>query len=301
MVCYHPLQAVSAANPQTGKKAITVLPGRYDPESLTRFGVPKESQLTLPCGRCIGCRLERSRQWAMRCMHEKDMHEDSCFITLTYDDDHLPKDGSLNLKHFQDFFKRLRKKCGSGIRFFHCGEYGETTHRPHYHAIIFGFDFTDRQFHTVSNGNRLYISSSLTSLWSLGHCLIGDVTFESCAYVARYIMKKVTGELAEAHYGGRKPEYVTMSRKPGIGAGWYAKFKSDVYPSDYLYVNGVKCKPPRFYDTRLQVSSPGAYEALKEKRDAYFSSLSPLESTPDRLYVKEYIQNQRFKKLVRTL
>ena len=209
---------------------------------------------TIPCGQCIGCRLERSRQWAIRCVHEASLHKDNCFITLTYNNENLPKDGSLILKDFQDFMKRLRHKFGSGIRFFHCGEYGEKFKRPHYHACLFGLSLPDRRLHSQSNGHKLYVSEILNELWQhKGYAIIGELTFESAAYVARYITKKITGEPAKEHYEGicevtgeitkRKPEYTTMSRRPGIASDWFKKYKSDVYPGDFVVLRNKKLKP----------------------------------------------------------
>jgi hypothetical protein len=180
--------------------------------------------LTIPCGQCVGCRLEHSRQWAVRCYHEASLHDDNCFITLTYNDDHIPLNGSLKLEDFQLFMKRLRKKYApKKIRFFHCGEYGDQSFRPHYHALLFGHDFSDKKHYQTSNGHRLYKSDSLDDLWShpvtknfMGDCLIGNLTFDSAAYCARYIMKKVTGEKSHDYYDGLQPEYATMSRRPGI-------------------------------------------------------------------------------------
>lgn len=234
-------------------------------------------ELEIPCGQCVGCRLERSRQWAMRCVHEAQMHENNCFITLTYDDDHLPVNGSLNKKHYQDFMKRLRKYLGDQkVRYFHCGEYGEKYLRPHYHAIIFGYDFPDKEAYSQRNGNINYTSKTLTRLWSNGLAVIGDVTFESAAYVARYVMKKRTGEDAKAHYTrviedtGQvvqvEPEYTTMSRRPGIGSAWYEKFKSDAYPKDFITLNGKKMRPPKAYDNTFEVEDPEGFEKMKIKR-----------------------------------
>ena len=136
----------------------------------------------------------------MRCMHEKQSHERSAFITLTYDEEHLPQDGGLDVSHFQKFMKRLRKKRGK-VRFFHCGEYGDMKGRPHYHAILFGIDFWDDQVLVEEkNDNPYYISAELAQLWPFGQHRIGEVTFESSAYVARYIMKKITGKQAPEHY-----------------------------------------------------------------------------------------------------
>lgn len=189
MACYSPVTGYRAKqpNPITKKRSVVFN---------TRDGVQDET-VTFACGQCIGCRLERSRQWAIRCVHEASQHERNCFVTLTYDDKHLPADRSLKLRHFQNFMKKLRKKYGAGIRFFHCGEYGEKFRRPHYHALIFNHDFDDKILWSKNRGSPLYISESLDSLWEFGFATIGDVTFESAAYVARYITKKVNGELAK--------------------------------------------------------------------------------------------------------
>lgn len=235
--------------------------------------------IELPCGKCIGCRLEYSRQWAMRCVHEASLYDRNCFITLTYNDEHLPIDLSLDYKHFQLFMKRLRKKFGPKIRFFACGEYGDKNYRPHFHACLFNFDFDDKVVFK-SGSNPLYVSPSLDSLWSdsnglIGFSTIGQVTFDSASYVARYVTKKVTGDLAIEHYtrvglDGKTyqvvPEFARMSRRPGIGAGYYEKYKDDFYSDDSIIVNGRSVKPPRFYDSRYSVDNQQAFSCIREKR-----------------------------------
>lgn len=233
-------------------------------------------RIDLPCGQCIGCRLERSRQWAVRMMHEASLHQDNCFLTLTYDPQHLPGDLSLDKRHFQLFMKRFRKRCGK-VRFFHCGEYGESSGRPHYHAIFFGFDFPDKEVYTERNGVRLYSSALLDELWGLGVCRIGAVSFESCAYVARYVMKKVTGDSAESFYSRVSlsgsvysvlPEYCTMSRRPGIARQWFEEYGSEAYPSDEVISRGFPSRPPRYYDNLLEASEPEVFSVVKRKRVA---------------------------------
>lgn len=239
-----------------------------------------DSPVSLPCGQCMACRLERSRQWAIRCMHEASLYENNCFITLTFNPEELEKRDkpwSLDVRDYQLFMKRLRKKYGDGIRFFHCGEYGSHGGRPHYHACLFNFDFPDKRLWQMVNGNRLYVSDALSELWPYGFSTIGEVTFESAAYVARYIMKKVTGDAAEDHYQfvdsktgeflyDKKPEYTTMSRRPGIAKGWFEKYQTDVYPKDFITVNGKKCRPPKFYDKILEQTRPFEFDEVKEKR-----------------------------------
>lgn len=244
----------------------------------------------------------------MRCMHEASLHTDNCFITLTYNDENLPEGGSLQLKHYQDFMKRLRKRFGSGIRFFHCGEYGEKFSRPHYHACLFNFDFPDKQIFK-SGENNLYTSKALQELWPHGFSTIGDVTFESAAYVARYITKKITGDKAEDHYEildprtgeltQRKPEYTTMSRRPGIGKGWFDKYRTDVYPSDEVVLRGGKSmKPPKAYDRYFELAFPQDFAQIKLQRINNAKAKALLEPWY-RLSAKEECQELAFKRIKR--
>ena len=149
----------------------------------------------LPCGKCAECLLERARDWSIRCTHEAKMHTQNAFITLTYADEHLPADGKLKYLDFQLFMKRLRKHCGKEISYFMCGEYGEKTARPHYHACIFGYDFDDKKkIRENALGDEIWNSEKLTELWGLGHTEIGSVTQQYAGYVARYVLKKQNPE-----------------------------------------------------------------------------------------------------------
>lgn len=287
MPCYHPIHAFKAKPEDPYKIKI----------AFKRSNSWRGEKIDLPCGRCIGCRLERARQWAVRLFHESQMHENNSFITLTYDDEHIPENQSLRLRDFQLFMKRLRKKKSeSRIRFFHCGEYGENFGRPHYHAILFNVAFNDRQLFKTNNGINVYTSKELSSLWPMGISSVGDVTFESAGYVARYCLKKVTGENAGKHYGNRKPEYCTMSRRPGIGYLWWEKYKNEVVPFDRVNIRGVDCKPPRYYDDLLFRIDPSTSMLTKIKReenkkfvDDYYLGKHLLESDSSdrRLLVKE--------------
>lgn len=295
MPCYHPITAYRS---KLGRDKRT---GNW-PVVFNKKDGYVDMEVKIPCGRCIGCRLEYSRQWAIRCVHEAQLHERNSFITLTYNDENLPKDGSLNKKHFQDFMKRLRKeldKKGIKIRYYHCGEYGEMLMRPHYHAIIFGYDFPDRKLFTVRRGVRLYRSEMLERLWPFGFSTVGDVTFESAAYVARYVLKKINGDKAEEHYGGKQPEYTTMSRRPGIGHDWLMRFKDDVYNYDYVVIRGgIKCRPPRYYDEIYDTIEPEKMEKIKIQRRKFVQNG---EYTYERLKAKEVIQKQRLERLVRPI
>lgn len=232
--------------------------------------------MKVPCGQCIGCRLERSRQWAIRGLHESQMHEENCFITLTYDDDNLPPDYGLDHEDFSKFMKRLRRKVSSPIRYLMCGEYGEHTSRPHYHALIFGWRPSDPSLFSVSGDNDLYESAFLTERWGLGHASFGEVTFESAAYVGRYITKKLTGEMAEAAYRvideetgevfDRKPPYLVPSRDPPIGASWLREYGQQAYEKDQVVLRARAMMPPVAYDRFYERTDPQHFEAVRRKR-----------------------------------
>lgn len=275
-----------------------------------RFGI--EASLSLPCGQCIGCRLERSRQWAMRCLHEASLYDSNCFLTLTYRDDTLPENSTLVYRHFQLFMKRVRKRLGkSKLRFFMCGEYGDETKRPHYHALFFNADFTDKVYYSkTGSGSKIYTSELLNELWGFGDCWIGDVTFESAAYVARYCVKKVTGRGAAGAYESldistgeiikREPEFAHMSLKPGIGRPWLDKFQSDVYPHDYVVVRGVKMKPPKYYDTVYEKGNLDDFDWIRAQRELD-AELNMWDNTTPRLAVKHEVQLARSSMLVRSM
>lgn len=299
MPCYHPMPAV-----RMGDGSVKFI-------SRSKRGV--ESSLELPCGQCIGCRLERSRQWAVRCMHEASLHESNAFVTLTYDDQNLPLGGSLRYRDFQLFMKRLRKVAGK-VTFYVGGEYGEELARPHFHACIFGFDFSDKvYFKKSSDGSKLYTSKLLEKLWPYGMSSTGSVTFASAAYIARYCVQKVNGQLAESHYRvitddgeivDRVPEFNHMSLKPAIGKRWLEKFESDVYPRDYVVVNGVRTKPPKYYDVLFERENPGVFSDLVAMRELDMANMkldNPLEFFPERMAVKETVQSARSDMLKRTL
>lgn len=235
-------------------------------------------------------------------MHEASLYSSNCFITLTFSDAHLPALGSLDKhgpKSFQLFMKRLRKRFPhEKIRYFHCGEYGLLYGRPHYHACLFGFDFIDKVPWTIRKGFPVWRSPTLEKLWTFGNSEIGSVTFESAAYVARYILEKVRGPGAEAHYAGREPEYVTMSRRPGIGAPWFEKYGKEVYPEDGVVVDGRLMKPPRFYDERYELQDGlGALEVARARRRARRLE----EETPERLAVREKCTRARMVRSERSL
>ena len=297
MTCYRPIDAyIAKGKTANGKQIIT----------FTRPKGTYINDIKLPCGQCIGCRLTRSVIWATRCVHEQQMHDRNCFLTLTYDDKHLPNDRSLKHEHFQKFIRALRKKIyPKRVRYFMAGEYTDDW-RPHYHAIIFGYDFPDK-VRTLQNdiGNSYYISSQVSEVWKKGFHIITDTNFETAAYVARYCTKKITGDLADEHYNRHivdiddttgevkymadvqlAPEYARMSNRPGIGREWFSKFKSDCYPSDYLIQDGRKLPIPKYYDKIFESEDEYNHAVIKQRRKTQ-AMLNAAENCDSRLRQRE--------------
>ena len=286
MACYKPLKAYRSAE---GKIVFDSKKGYAD------------RPLSLKCGQCIGCRLDRTRGWAIRAVHEAQMHPKNSFITLTYNEKNLPNDGeegqppsgTLVVKHWQDFAKKLRKKMGP-FRFLHCGEYGENGLRPHYHACIFGLDFAEDR----KPWGKLFTSEELEGTWDKGFVTIGELTFDSAAYVAAYCLKKASGDNADARYlrvdpetgecWDVKPDYATMSLKPGLGKKWFEKYAGDVYPDDYVVLKGTKFRPPKYYDLLLEENDPDLLEKMKEKRRKMVRAKAQ-DITEERLDVRETV------------
>ena len=274
MPCYSPVYGYrSHLIGASGKRGITFKPT----EAFFGEAIP------LPCGKCIGCKLERARVWAIRCLHESKMHKHNCFVTLTYDNEHLPSDGSLVVRHLQLFMKRLRvdydRSVSGKLRFYACGEYGDHTFRPHYHALLFGIDFFDKRHYSESaRGDVIYTSKVLDGIWGMGSCKIGEVNFETAGYVARYCLKKVDGaKRDDGHYlvynsdgvvSERLPEFSTMSRRPGIGTSYYDKFGGDVRRDDNLVVNGKLVPSIRYYDLKHEALDSKGFAMLKAHRRA---------------------------------
>lgn len=278
MPCYGPLTGYYPKSTASDKRLVF----RKD-DSETGIGIK------IPCGKCIGCKLEHSRQWALRCMHEKRMHTASAFLTLTYDNKHLPAGNTLVKRDLQLFMKRLRKIFGTGVRFFACGEYGETSGRPHYHVLLLNSDFVDKKPVTTRSEHPYYTSALLSKLWTAGSHIIGNVDFDSAAYVARYCTKKITGPKAAEHYKGRTPEFLVMSRRPGIGTAYLEKFKSEMYTHDNVIVNGVPSSLPRFYDTKYASLNDTCEARLAVLKIARRRKISRVDKGTTRLRVREVV------------
>lgn len=269
----------------------------------------------VPCGQCASCRLERSRQWALRIMHEASEHERNCFLTLTYDDDLAPgrvAPVSLQKDHLQKFFKRCRK-AGLRFRYYACGEYGDELGRPHFHVCMFGEDFSD----------EIFPWPFLRSLWKHGNVDVAQLEFESAAYVARYCMKKWTTAKQELlledgllpHYSvvdettGElhfiAPEFSVMSRGNashkgqgcGIGASYFRRFLPEIERDDSVIAQrrtgNFECKPPRYYDQLLERCAPASFERVKRKRRKLARKISDRELEAKRVILDVKLGNQR--------
>lgn len=284
MPCYHPAKAFLTSS---GSVSFT---------ELARDDVIGD--IKLPCGQCIGCRLDRARDWSLRIGHECKLHAPNWFATLTYSDEKLPENGSLRYSDMQGFYKRLRKKIGK-FRHFTVGEYGDQTQRPHYHAIWFGMGISDLQRFGGKSEMPTFTSALVSETWGMGHCLLGFVTPQSADYVARYSLKKVNGDLAAAHYNGREPEFAHMSSKPGIGHDWFMRYHSDVTTHDYVIRDGVKNPAPRYYD-KLYKRIGGELDVTKMGRVAKALTRAQ-HNTPERLAVREEVAQARSSLRKRTL
>lgn len=348
MTCYSPLRGFRLFNVRSpsGKPVIV-----FNEAQALRH--PCE-RVELPCGKCTGCQLAKARDWSVRCCHEAHGFIANCWITLTYNDECLPRFGTLVKSDLQKFFKRLRKRFVGKesvydkdvegnvvetrpIRFFACGEYGSKLDRPHYHSCIFNFDFVRSDFLGKSPGGYdLFRSSDLEELWSkridvsewmlykpsdlwydsknrlnvkLGFCTVSALSVKAAAYTARYVTKKVYGRAQDEFY--RKvdfdtgevvmlePEFVTMSRKPGIGRRWYDRFKFDLFPKDYCTIDGTRYVVPSFYDALFEQEYPAMFQKVKKKRRLDISA-SSADNTLRRLNVKRKVKEAAIKSLERS-
>jgi len=260
MPCFCPLMGWKARrrNP-TGKRSIVfkLSEGMQD------------EPVEVPCGQCIGCRITKARQWAVRCIHEASLHKENCFVTLTYDDEHCPRE--VKIRDVQLFMKRLRERIDPvKIRFFCVGEYGEKFSRPHYHLLLFGFDFPDKYYWCGKGLSRQYRSKLLEGLWTFGFSTVGSVTPASAQYVAQYCTKIVTGKKKDEHYEGRQPEFLIMSRKPGLGYGWLESFGDALFSRDFVVVDGGKRLPiPRYYLDKFDDALKAEIKAKRKARMDY--------------------------------
>lgn len=301
MSCFAPVIAWYRKEVIDGKRQITFN------RAQAHFPAP----LHLPCGKCIGCLQARGRQWAIRCEHERKLHNENCFVTLTYDQASLPKGHTLVKRDLQNFMKRLRKNIEPRkVRFYACGEYGEKTARPHYHILLFGWSEQreNRKLLRDPNGrNPTYNSTTISRCWPNGHAVVGDVTLASCLYVAGYIAKNYGREreldiiCGDGEVIRRQKPFALMSRQPGIGAGYVDKYQNELIAHDNVIVDGNECRIPRYYDNQLVKKE---YQTQEKLQDIKISRRREMrvyrkDNTRERLHVREkfeHLKMQAFKK-----
>lgn len=309
MSCYHPLLALDlgADRDKCEWKGFNGIDGEH--RTKTRFIFVENNEknralpnaVEIPCGKCVGCRLDYAMTWANRCKAEAQYHEQNWFLTLTYDEEHLPYGKKANPTlfpdHIRQFMKAVRKKFGDGIKFFCCGEYGGQTFRPHYHMILFGcnlkdvsewFPFTTEDGKKIAitkkakSGNRLYYSPELQECWKKGEIQIGEVSWNSCEYVARYVMKKASPQYAGNVYEllGVEKEFLRMSRRPGIGYRLYEDKKEVINKTDEIYLAGkdgaIRSRVKGYYK-KLQIKDNEANGCL----DHFDKSMKGFRSAKD--------------------
>lgn len=247
-------------------------PTNGGPLSFKRPQAHTYTEMNLPCGYCILCRQEQSRQWAVRITHEAQLHEDNSFVTLTYDDKNLPTYNQLNYQHLQQWWRRT-KRAHPGIRFYGVGEYGERNDRPHYHVCVFGEAFRKDRIILRESPHLLWTSPELQASWGLGHVSVGELNFQTAQYTAGYMHKKLARKKQYVRIDEDTGELVPLeqprsfsSKHPAIGARWYEKFGDQVHAHDRVVLNGKPQKPPRFYDRLLHKRSEIAHQMMSEQR-----------------------------------
>lgn len=308
MTCFHPMEVWRCRN--LDDKRFSIL---FSEKKASRFDFSE--RIKIPCGQCIGCRDDRAMQWAIRCTHEASLYSKNCFITLTYDDDYMPKNYGIDISWIQRFNKRLRKKYREcKIRTFYCAEYGSKPvmvgsplGRPHFHEILFNFDFPDKYFWSYSpNGKPIYRSPTLEELWPYGFSTIQDMSYGAARYCARYALKKINGKLRDEYYMDprtgeiRNQEVCKASNRPGIGYEWIKKFKNDVYPDDFIVMeNGYKAHPPRYYDKVFDLFDHDSFMDIKDTRQCRAAEYAE-NNTPERLAVREEVFRSRLRERKRS-
>lgn len=284
MPCFHTIPAYKSrrVNAATGRRPVEFSPHRG------YIDMPME----LPCGRCVGCVQDRANEWALRCEHEAKSWSHNWFITLTYEN--LPDGGSLVPKDLQDFWKRLRKEYGDGIRYFACGEYGENYQRPHYHALVFNWLPRDVESHIPALGtDRVYSSKDLERIWGLGRVDISPFSGATAQYVTNYVRKNFSVGGAPIDFGNLVKPFQVMSRRPGIGKTFVERFLHDIYPDGYVTrPGGTKRRAPRFYDLTLEKMNARLFRKVKRRR-ADIAKLKSVDMLGSRMYTVEEVLKRK--------
>lgn len=291
------------------------------------LNMPWNEYMKVPCLQCIGCQETYSKEWAIRCMLEAQQWKQNFFLTLTYDEDNIPRDdelvnkktgevfendnwlqGHLVPEHLTAFFKKLRRHYEyhynhDNIRFYACGEYGDQTKRPHYHAVVFNLPIEPDKLkvhHISKNGDILWECDKIQKIWGKGFVSLAEVNWDTCAYVARYVMKKMKGWKEDEFYyeQGMSPEFVRMSRKPGIGLQFFDDHFQDIYKNDEIILKGHRekiqpVKPPSYYDRKYDLLDHEALTAIKEKRKAIAKEVNKTKALQTSLSEKDRLKMEK--------
>jgi hypothetical protein len=274
----------------------------------------------VPCGKCTSCLIDKAKEWAVRGFHESQCHALNSFITLTYAEEYLPENGSLDRQHLRDFIKLMRyhfpKEKYGDWKYLAAGEYGssENTHRPHHHICLFGVDFIDKEYlFTNEYGDPVFTSRKLEKIWKYGFNTVAPVHYRTVAYTARYTTKKIVErgqqtqdkfwidtKTGETNYDpiaykkgllmkGKIPEFISMS--PGIGKAWYEKYKNDT-EKDYVTVNYALHKIPGYYDKLKEKEDPELLAKIKEKRKAAAIEIEAKLNKPSNDSIDRILKNK---------
>lgn len=295
-MCTSPLQGWrSRERNESGKRSI-VFQAR---EGFT------DRPVDVPCGRCPECKLKKKRDWALRCHHEASLHNENSWFALTYDDQHLPPNGSLRKSDLVSFLKDLRaheqywsqqhKRTERRFKFFACGEYGGDFDRPHYHCLLFGYDFADKRKEAKRGEHYTFDSDTLREIWGKGLTEIGELTFDSISYTAKYAAKRNRiDEESLRHNLGIEPEFLHMSRGGrtgrGIGYNWWQQYGRELRDHDTCILNGHEVGVPTYYDRLNEVQEPATFQKLKAHRKA---RIDPNEERSSRLLARQTVVASR--------
>lgn len=300
MPCYKPLVFIKCGLQSNGKQKMKIcrsFSGNYEDYQ------NKNLYELVPCGQCIGCRLDYAKQWSERCSLEASLYDENMFLTLTYNDLNCPI--KLQKKDFQLFIKRLRNHFSDReIRFFGCGERGSHTGRPHYHIIIFNAKFNDLKYLKRSGENNLYTSPTLERLWPYGFSTVGEADYQSINYTARYVMKKIKGQETD--------EFLLMSRRPGIGWKYFEKNQDKIKELDLIYFPFSEGKKQttlcRYYKNLISSEIPDYFinkksDMIDKIRSKNYSDkqLYAVETEKELNEVKEELKKAQIKALKRGL
>lgn len=294
---------------------------------------------TIPCGKCIGCKLDYSREWANRGYLEAQLWEQNWFVTLTYDEDHIKmiddETATLEPEKITYFMKNLRQIMKrefnqDNIRFMACGEYGEERSRPHYHLIIFNLNLPVETFYNprIKNNNCYWQNTIIERSWggirnptkdhnyinpnSIGISNISECTWNNIAYTARYITKKINGDLEkEAYSENQEKEFFRVSRMPGIGQTYYEEHKNDIYKLDCITVKNqqgvINSKPPKYFDKLYKQEYPEEFKKIEERRKKQMISNNLIKDETysygrlGNLQVEADYKQEQTQKLIRSL